>query len=114
MKQNIEIYLALHTKLYMRVVLVHGISVTEFFKFWRNLVIPIEMGEYCVKSGRTPPKSEWLAAMPHGFMLLLEFGSSPIWATVMLQISKCYPSDSCLLQYDSRTTHSRHLYATEV
>ena len=24
------------------------------------------MAEYCVKSGRIPPKSEWLAAMPGG------------------------------------------------
>ena len=45
------------------VVLVLGISNTDFFKFWRNLVIPIGMAKYCVKSGRIPPKSEWLAAM---------------------------------------------------
>jgi len=62
MKQNIEIYLA-DAAPCTRVVLFHGISVTEFFKFWRNLVIPIGMAEYCVKSGRIPPKSEWLAAM---------------------------------------------------
>src|SRR6218665_445887 len=62
MKQNIEIYLA-DTTPCTRVVLVHGISVTEIFKFWRNLAIPIGMAEYCVKSGRIPPKSEWLAAM---------------------------------------------------
>ena len=56
MKQNIEIYFADAT-LCTRVVLVHGISITEFFKFWRNLVIPIGMAEYCVKSGI------WLTAM---------------------------------------------------
>ena len=65
MKQNIEIYLADATPC-TRVVLVHSISITEFFKFWRNLVIPIGMAEYCVKSGRILPKSEWLAAMRIG------------------------------------------------
>src|SRR6218665_3678946 len=58
MKQNIEIYLADATPC-TRVVL----ALPNFFKFWRNLVIPIGMAEYCVKSGRIPPKSEWLAAM---------------------------------------------------
>src|SRR6218665_791373 len=28
-----------------------------------SLVIPIGMAEYCLKIGRIPPKSEWLAAM---------------------------------------------------
>ena len=62
MKQNIEIYFADATPC-TGVVLVHSISITEFFKFWRNLVIPIRMAEFCVKSGRIPPKLEWLAAM---------------------------------------------------
>src|SRR6218665_2060640 len=62
MKQNIEIYLA-DAVTCTPVVLVLGISNPDFFKFWRNLVIPIGMAEYCVKSGRIPPKSEWLAAM---------------------------------------------------
>src|SRR6218665_373347 len=62
MKQNIQIYLA-DAAPCTCVVLFHGISVTEIFKFWRNLVIPIGMAEYCVKGGRIPPKSEWLAAM---------------------------------------------------
>jgi len=53
-------------------------------------------------------------AHPRALMLLLEFWSSPIWATVMLQICKCRTSDSCLLQYDSRTTPSRYLYVMEV
>src|SRR6218665_22978 len=53
-------------------------------------------------------------AHPRAFMLLLEFGPSPMWATVMLQIFKCRPSDSCLLQYDSRTTPSRHLYVMAI
>jgi len=35
----------------------------NFLKFWRNTVIPIGMAEYCLKIGRIPPKSEWLAAM---------------------------------------------------
>ena len=62
MKQNVEIYLADATPC-TRVVLVHNISITDFFKFWRNLVIPIGMAEYFVKSRRIPPKLEWLAAM---------------------------------------------------
>jgi len=62
MKQNIEIYFADATPC-TRVVLVHGISIIDFFKFWRNLVIPIGKAEYCVESGIIPPKSEWLAAM---------------------------------------------------
>src|SRR6218665_362281 len=53
LKQNIEIYLADSTPC-TRVALVHGISITNFFKFQRNLVIPIGMAEYCVKSGRIP------------------------------------------------------------
>jgi len=55
MKQNIEIYLADATPC-TRIVLVHGISVTEFLSFWRNLVIPIGMAEHCVKSRRIPAK----------------------------------------------------------
>ena len=46
MKQNIEIYLA-DAKPCTRVVLVHGIIITDFFKFWWNLVILI--GILCKK-----------------------------------------------------------------
>src|SRR6218665_1043213 len=61
MKQNVEIYLADSTPC-TRIAL-HGISITDFFLFLGNLVIPIGMAKYCVKIGRIPPKSEWLAAM---------------------------------------------------
>jgi len=48
-----------------KVDLVHGVNLTLVLNFrirW-NTVIPIGMAEYCLKSGRIPPKSEWLAAM---------------------------------------------------
>ena len=63
MKQNIEIYFADATSCTRVVLSIVLASITDFFKFWRNLFIPIGMAEYCVKSGRIPPKSEWLAAM---------------------------------------------------
>src|SRR6218665_1602602 len=53
-------------------------------------------------------------AQPHDFVLLLEFGPSPIWARAMLQIYQYFPSDSCSHRYDSRTKLSRHLYVMEV
>jgi len=48
-----------------KVDLVHGVTTTRFvnFEFRRNTAIPIGIAEYCLKSGRIPPKSEWLAAM---------------------------------------------------
>ena len=44
---------------------VNGITTTLLvnFGFRRNTAIPIGMAEYRLKSGRIPPKSEWLAAM---------------------------------------------------
>jgi len=52
-----------------KVDLVHGFTTTRFvnFEFQRNTAIPIRIAEYCLKSGRSSPKSEWLAAMQARF-----------------------------------------------